>query len=211
MSAVQIPSSIANVLDRALQLDPEHEALVGRSGRLSYAALDRRCNQAARAFAALGIQPGDRVAVSLPNDLDIVTAFHGAMRLGAIWVGVNRALAPPEIAYILHDTASSLAILEAAAADALHDGERIRALDRVVVGGLEGARDEWSSPLTVKSPRRSGSPSTRSRPRRSRTRAGRPVDQRASCTANTICSRRAPRSWRAGGTDPTSARATVSR
>jgi len=113
-----VPTSIATVLDHALRRDPDHEAIVARSGRLSYAALDRRANQSARAFAELGVRPGDRVAVSLPNDLDIVTAFHGAMRLGAIWVGVNRALAPPEVDYILRDTSPSLAIVDGETIDA---------------------------------------------------------------------------------------------
>jgi len=108
----RVPTSIATVLDDALQRDPNHEAVVARSGRLSYAELDRRANQSARALAELGVGPGDRVAVSLPNDLDIVTAFHGAMRLGAIWVGINRALAPPEVDYILRDTSASLVIVD---------------------------------------------------------------------------------------------------
>src|SRR6476619_1384428 len=103
-----VPTSIATVLDDALQRDPNHEAVVARPGRMSYAALDQRANQSARALAELGVGPGDRVAVSLPNDLDIVTAFHGAMRLGAMWVGVNRALAPPEVDYILRDTSPAL-------------------------------------------------------------------------------------------------------
>src|SRR5215813_9106056 len=107
-----VPTSIATVLDDALRRDPDHEAVVARSGRLSYAELDRRANQSARALAALGVEPGDRLAISLPNDLDIVTAFHGAMRLGAIWVGVNRALAPAEADYILRDTSASFAIVE---------------------------------------------------------------------------------------------------
>src|SRR5262245_8885004 len=110
--ATRVPTSIASVLDDALQRDPDHEAIVARSGRLSYAQLDRRANQSARALAELGVEPRDRVAVSLPNDLDIVSAFHGAMRLGAIWVGINRALAPPEVEYILRDTSASLAIVD---------------------------------------------------------------------------------------------------
>jgi acyl-CoA synthetase (AMP-forming)/AMP-acid ligase II len=32
----------------------------------------------------------------MPNDLDVVLAFHGAMRIGAIWVGIGQALAGPE-------------------------------------------------------------------------------------------------------------------
>src|SRR5688572_818642 len=101
--APAIPSSIARVLDRGLAEDPEREALVTRRARLTYARLDGLADRAAQALRALGVAPGDRVAASLPNEADVVVAFHGAMRLGAVWVGVNRALAPPEKAYILDD------------------------------------------------------------------------------------------------------------
>ena len=47
------------------------------------------------------MRPGDRLGVSLVNDLPLVALFHAGMRLGVIWVGVNRALAPPEKAYLL--------------------------------------------------------------------------------------------------------------
>ncbi len=102
-----VPASVARVLDAALATDPDREALVTRTQRLSYAGLDRAANQAARALAGLGIGPGDRVAASLPNEADVVIAFHGAMRLGAVWVGVNRALAPPEKRFLLTDSGAS--------------------------------------------------------------------------------------------------------
>jgi acyl-CoA synthetase (AMP-forming)/AMP-acid ligase II len=143
-----VPTSIAAVLDDALRRDPDHEALVARSGRMSYAELDRRANQSARALAVLGVAPGDRVAVSLPNDLDIVTAFHGAMRLGAIWVGVNRALARPEVDYILRDTSAGLAIAEDESADALEIAvglnEWAALVDRQEATPLGGAVDPFA-------------------------------------------------------------------
>jgi acyl-CoA synthetase (AMP-forming)/AMP-acid ligase II len=52
------------------------------------------------------------VAASLPNEVDVVAAFHGAMRLGAVWVGVNRALAAPEKRYLLDDCGASLLLCE---------------------------------------------------------------------------------------------------
>ena len=97
------PQTVGAVLDPVLAEDPEREALVGRHGRLSYSALDREANRAAGALASLGVGPGDRVAACLPNDVDIVVAFLGTMRLGAVWVGVNRPLAAPEKRYLLGD------------------------------------------------------------------------------------------------------------
>jgi acyl-CoA synthetase (AMP-forming)/AMP-acid ligase II len=103
-----VPESIARVFDRVLAADPDREALVTRTRRLSYAQLDAEADQAAHALRDLGVGTGDRVAASLPNDADVVVAFHGAMRLGAVWLGVNRALAPPEKRYLLEDSASTL-------------------------------------------------------------------------------------------------------
>jgi acyl-CoA synthetase (AMP-forming)/AMP-acid ligase II len=105
-----VPSSVARVLDGALADDPGREALVTRSGRLTYAELDRLADRAARALWDLGVGTGDRVAASLPNDTDVVVAFHGAMRLGAVWVGVNRALVTPEKRYLLADCGATLVL-----------------------------------------------------------------------------------------------------
>jgi acyl-CoA synthetase (AMP-forming)/AMP-acid ligase II len=96
------------VLEPALAEDPHRRAVVARSGALTYAELDEAANRWARALRDRGIAPGDRVGVSLPNDLDIVAAFHGAMRLGAVWVGINDALAAPEKDYMLRDSEASL-------------------------------------------------------------------------------------------------------
>ena len=106
------PVSVARVLDRALAAGPDREALVTRGHRVSYAELDRLADRAAQALRDLGIGRGDRVAASLPNELDVVVAFHGAMRLGAVWVGINRALAPPEQQFLLADSGSSLLLCE---------------------------------------------------------------------------------------------------
>ena len=96
--------TIGRVLDRRVSSTPDGLALVGRSGRFSYGELDRAANRAANALAALGVTRGERVAACLPNDVDIVIAFLGAMRLGAIWVGINKPLAAREKAYCLRDS-----------------------------------------------------------------------------------------------------------
>jgi long-chain acyl-CoA synthetase len=97
------PANVAEVFDHVLAVDPDRPALVGPSGRYSYSELDRAANRAAHALAAMGVRPGDRVGASMPNDVGVVIAFHGVMRLGAVWVGINRVLAPPEKQYILGD------------------------------------------------------------------------------------------------------------
>lgn len=92
---------VSGVLDYGLAHCPDKVAVVGASGRLSYRVLDELANRTSSALRELGVEPGDRVAVSLPNDVDIVALFHGAMRLGAQWVGVNMALSSREKSRLL--------------------------------------------------------------------------------------------------------------
>jgi len=112
-----MPISVARVMDTVIDEAPDREALVTRSGRLTYAELDRAAHRAAFALQELGVSTGDRVGVSLPNDADVVVAFHGAMRTGSIWVGVNRALAGPEQRRMLTDCGATLLLSDADVGD----------------------------------------------------------------------------------------------
>ena len=106
------PRTAAAILDATLIRAPERTALVGRSGRYTFADLDRAANRAAFALAELGVRPGDRVAASLPNDVAIAIAFLASQRMGAIWVGINRSLAPPEKAYMLADSGARVLLAD---------------------------------------------------------------------------------------------------
>jgi long-chain acyl-CoA synthetase len=112
-----VPQTVASVLDPVLRTDPDRLALVGRSGRLTYAQLDEVVNATAAALSDLGVGRYDRLAVCLPNDVDIVVSMLASQRLGAIWVGINKVLAPREKAELLADSGSRvfLALPEVAA------------------------------------------------------------------------------------------------
>lgn len=121
------------LFDRALAEAPDRPALVTRSGTYSYRALDALASRARDALHALGVRPGDHVAIALPNDTDAVVAFHGLLRLGGVFVGLNRNLAPAEKAYLVQDSAASLLLGDdQTAADVSGTGVRT-----VVVGGSE--------------------------------------------------------------------------
>lgn len=88
--------TVATVLDAALAERPDAVALVGRSGHLTYAELDRQADAAASALWDFGVRPTDRVVACLPNDLDVVIAFHATQRIGAIWAGIAENLTARE-------------------------------------------------------------------------------------------------------------------
>jgi long-chain acyl-CoA synthetase len=93
---VQKLRTIDRVLDAALAARPDSPAVEAISGVWSYRELDDQARRAAGAMWKLGVRPGDRVAACLPNDLDIIAAFHGAQRIGAVWAGVGEALSEGE-------------------------------------------------------------------------------------------------------------------
>lgn len=133
------PRSVAEVIDEPCRRCPDQVALVGAGGRHTYADLDTLANRAANALAGLGIGPGDRVAASLPNRPDIVIAFLGAMRLGAVWVGLNRALAPTEAAVLLADSGASILLTDRPGPDGAWPGR--------VIGAAGDGPSEWGDLL----------------------------------------------------------------
>ena len=149
--APPVPSGVFDVLRGPLASSPDAPALVTRSARLTYRGLDEQADRAAGAFAALGVKPGDRVGASLPNDAPIIVAFHGAMRLGAVWVGINQVLAPPEKSYMLSDSAATVLLADDAVADAL-EGAGVDHPARVV------RPTEWEAACEAAAGRPTGDP-----------------------------------------------------
>jgi long-chain acyl-CoA synthetase len=142
------PQTVAEVLDPVLARDPERLALVGRHGRYSYRELDREANRAAHALRELGIAPGDRVAACLPNDVAICVAFLACMRLGALWVGINRVLAPREKVHILNDSSAALLLAPCDVHEEVSGTQSaLPALRARVTVEPGGPRDEWSARL----------------------------------------------------------------
>jgi long-chain acyl-CoA synthetase len=114
-------------------------AFAGRD--VTYADLDRRSNQAARALRATGVCPGDRVAVIDRNGPEFFDLLFGAAKVGAVLVAVNWRLSPPEMAFIINDSTTSVLVLGHEAAEQLDAmGELPRVHTKVVIGkGYE----EW--------------------------------------------------------------------
>jgi long-chain acyl-CoA synthetase len=142
------PFSAVGVLNEALSTWPDHEATVARSGRLTYRQLDDLAERHLHALIAAGVRPGDRLGVSLVNDLPLVALFHAGMRLGVIWVGVNRALAPPEKAYLLANSQAAYFVGDDAMVDevlgakAAHEVKRCLTVD-------DSPGSEWSALLSA--------------------------------------------------------------
>lgn len=90
-------SNIVEVLDRAVRLSPDREAVVAPGGtRLTYAELDADARRVAGGLRAVGVSPGARVALDLPNGVEWVQAYWGILRAGGVVVPLNSRLTDAE-------------------------------------------------------------------------------------------------------------------
>ena len=77
--------------------------IISGARRLTRAALQARVRRAASGFAALGIRPGDCVALLLRNDFPFLEASLAASMLGGYAVPINWHWKPEEVGYLLRD------------------------------------------------------------------------------------------------------------
>jgi acyl-CoA synthetase (AMP-forming)/AMP-acid ligase II len=106
--------TIAGALDVAASRWSELAAIVDGDHRCSYAELRSRALRAASGLTGLGVRKGDRVAICLPNGLDWVVAFYGAVYAGAVVVPLNTALSASELAYQVGHSGASVLVTCAA-------------------------------------------------------------------------------------------------
>src|SRR3954463_11681649 len=79
-------------LTKVARTGPEREAVNG----MTYSELDAAASAVAGTWHALGMRPGERVALALPPGADFVVALHACWRLGCAVVPLDlRAPDPP--------------------------------------------------------------------------------------------------------------------
>jgi long-chain acyl-CoA synthetase len=109
--------NIARNLLRNARLFPDKVAVRANGRALSYAELHAASSQLANALAALGIGPGDKVAMACPNVPEFPLAYYAILKLGAVAVPLNILLKGPEFAYHLADSDAKAFICHEGATD----------------------------------------------------------------------------------------------
>ncbi|MED7952552.1 AMP-binding protein [Streptomyces sp. BE303] len=79
---------------------------------LSYRELLSLAEGFADALAANAVGPGDRVAVLLPNSVQCLGWFFGALRLGAVAVVVNESLKPQQVEHIVRHSGAAVVVTD---------------------------------------------------------------------------------------------------
>jgi long-chain acyl-CoA synthetase len=101
-------TNLYSVLENTAAEHGDHPAVRMDDLVLSYARLLDDTRRAAALLASLGIGPGDRVGIMLPNVPAFPIAFYGTLAAGAVVVPMNPLLKSREVAYYLGDSGAKV-------------------------------------------------------------------------------------------------------
>jgi long-chain acyl-CoA synthetase len=96
--------NLAENLARTAQADPAKAAILLDDTTVPYGMLAQGAARVAGWLQSLGVAPGDRVAVSLPNIPHMPIIYYGILWAGGVVVPVNPLYKSREFAYVLRDS-----------------------------------------------------------------------------------------------------------
>src|SRR6476659_1806343 len=96
--------NLAIVLMENAQRYPDRTALVYGDRKTSYAELEATTNRLANSLVKLGLQPGQKMLIMLPNINEFVVAYYGILKPGGVVVPINVLYKAREIEFLLSDS-----------------------------------------------------------------------------------------------------------
>lgn len=113
-------------------------------GSISGASFHDLCARTAGALVALGVKPGDRVAVQVEKSPAALALYGGAVMAGAVFLPMNTAYTPAEVGYFVTDAEARLLICDPRSAPTLEPvaaraGARLLTLDAAGQGSFADA------------------------------------------------------------------------
>ena len=149
MKATDLPLfyNAVDILERNLPHRADKVALYSRERNMTFQAISDEVNQVGNALKKLGVRMGDYVGILALDCPDWVAAFFGAVKIGAIAVGMNTLLTSAEYEYILRDSRARVVLLHAALIPTYEKIADKSSVEHVIVigdsGGVYPSYTDW--------------------------------------------------------------------
>ena len=141
---MKVALTVNDFLGRAELLYPDRVAVVDEPdqpaeswGEITYAEMARRARAMAAGLDALGIAPGERVAIVSQNSARLLTALFGVSGSGRILVPINFRLVAEEVRYIIEHSGARIVMIDPELDEALGS---VTCEHRWVIGAETDAR-----------------------------------------------------------------------
>jgi len=102
--------NLGAILSTAAVERPDHVAIRLNDRTLDYRELERAARGVATGLRERGIEPGDHVAIMVPNLPEFTIAYFGILYAGCTVVPLNVLLTAPEVSYHIEDSEAKLLI-----------------------------------------------------------------------------------------------------
>lgn len=138
----EVKMTIPQLLEEQARRENDRVMLLYGSEQITYGEMHRRVGRVAGNLKALGVKPGDKIALLMENCLEYIYCFLGFGRIGAVMVPINPALKPEEVAYIINDSEAETLVVKSELLGNLGDiRAALPAIKRHIVVGapVEGA------------------------------------------------------------------------
>jgi acyl-CoA synthetase (AMP-forming)/AMP-acid ligase II len=113
--------NVGSLLPWHARFRPDHLAVVCGEERLTFAGLEERVNQLANALVSLGLRKGDKLALVLPNCIELLYAYRATALLGIVSVPLSPLLRGPGLVSLLRDSESVAVIASSSMVDAVDE------------------------------------------------------------------------------------------
>ncbi len=102
--------TLAEALTKTAKKFPDNPALLFQGTKITFKELDDMVSRFAAGLVAIGVKPGDKVALLLPNLVQTVVATYGSFRAGATVVMNNPLYTDRELEHQLNDSGSTFLV-----------------------------------------------------------------------------------------------------
>jgi len=96
--------NLAQYLENSARNYPDKIAVRFEGQEVTFQELDIACNHMAQGLSDVGLGPGDRCVVMMPNSIQSITVYYALAKLGAVMVLVNFLFRIHELEHILTDS-----------------------------------------------------------------------------------------------------------
>lgn len=110
MGVTPVTFNLAIMLREVALASPSRPVTLFAGSPMTYAELDGLSDRMATGLKSHGLQPGDRVAVQLPNIPQFLISYFGVLKAGGVVVPLNVLLKAPEVEYHLRNSGARLLI-----------------------------------------------------------------------------------------------------
>ncbi|MDN7865846.1 AMP-binding protein [Burkholderia multivorans] len=129
-------TSLVQFFDECTTRFADRVAYVSAGASMTYRALAQKVDAFASYLQAIGVKPGDRVAIMLPNTFQYPVALFGTLKTGAIVVNVNPLYTVRELAHQLKDSGAETIVVFENFARTLQDALPDTRVKNIVVTAL---------------------------------------------------------------------------